>query len=102
MLQEYNLALTRLRAELDRQAPRPVEVMEFMRAVEGFGDASNISWQELQQLNAVAIIGDAISHLCDWPMGMTGNVHERVRLLDVYHEDHMTNGLLQMVLTRFP
>ena len=102
MLQPYNLALTQLHAELDWQVPRPVEVMAFMRAVERFGDPSNMSWQELQRLNAVPIIGDAISHLRGWPMGMAGDVHERVRLLDVYRGDHMTNGLLQMVLTRFP
>ena len=102
MLQPYNLALTQLHAELDWQVPRPVEVMEFMRAVEQFGDPSNMSWQELQRLNAVPIIGDAISHLRGWLMGMTGDVHERVRLLDVYLGDHTTNGLLQMLLTRFP
>jgi hypothetical protein len=89
MSQPYKLALTRLRAELDRQAPRLVEVMEFMRAVERFGDPSNIVWQELQRLNAVPIIGDTISHLRGWPMGMTGDVHERVCLLGVYHGDHI-------------
>ena len=43
MSREYNLTLTRLRVELDRQAPRPVEVMEFMTATEGFVDANYIT-----------------------------------------------------------
>ena len=102
MSREYNLALTRLRSKLDRHAPRPVEVIEFMSAREGFGNPTNLSWQELQRLNAIDIISDAISHLRGWSMGMTVDVHERVCLLNVYCCDHITNGLLQQLLTRFP
>ena len=84
------------------QAPRPVEVMEFMRALEQFGDLSNISWQDLQRMNAVPIMGNAVVHLRGWCEGITDDAHERVRILDVYRGNPMSNGLLQMVLTRFP
>ena len=47
-------------------------------------------------------MGDTVIHLRGWLMGMTGDVHERVRISDVYRGNHMTNGLLQMVLTRSP
>ena len=88
------MALTRLRAELDRQAPRPVEVMDFFAAIEGFEGATDLSWQELQRLNVIDIVGDGIIHLRGWPTDMVADVHERVRLLDTFRGDHMTNGLL--------
>ena len=81
---EYNLALTRLRAELNRQAPRPVQVMEFLVAIEDFEDATDIPWEELQQLNAIDIIGDAIIHLRGWPPTMVADVQERERLLGAF------------------
>ena len=87
---------------MNRQAPRPVEVMEFMRALEQFGNPSNISWQDLQRMNAVPIMGDAVIHVRGWRQGMTDDVHERVCILDLYCENTMSNGLLQMVLMRFP
>ena len=99
MSREYNLALTCLHAEINRQAPRPVEVMEFLAAIEGFEDSTDISWQDLQQLNAIDIVGDAIIHLRGWPPGMVADVQERVCLLDVFCDDHMTNGLFQQLLS---
>ena len=102
MSEACNLALTRLRAELNCPTPRPVEVLEFIRALEEHGNPSNIAWKDLQHMNAVPIMGDAIIHLKGWRQGMTDDPHERVCILDVYRGDNMSNGVLKMVLTRFP
>ena len=84
MLREYNSALTRLCAEINRQAPRPVQVMDFLAAIEDFEDATDISWEELHQLNAIDFIGDAIIDLREWPAAMVADVQKRVRLLDAF------------------
>ena len=84
MLREYNSVLTNLRAELNRQAPRPVQVMELLAAIEDFEDATDIYWEELQHLNTIDIIGDALIHLRGWPPAMVVDVQERLRLLDAY------------------
>ena len=105
MSQEYNLALTRIRAELNRQAPRPVEVMEFMAAIEGFEDATNLLWQELQPINAIGNIGDGISHLRGWSTGMTADVHEQVCLLDVFlrwsHDKRFVSEIVKTILESY-
>ena len=84
MSREYNLALTRLRAELNWQASRPVQVMDFLVAKRNFEGVTDISWEELQQLNAIDIIGDAIIHLRGWPPTMVADVQERERLLGAF------------------
>ena len=76
MLRDYDVALTRLCAKINWQAPHPVEVMELLAAIEGFEDATDISWEDLQQLNVIDIVGDAIIHLCGWPPGMVADVQE--------------------------
>ena len=102
MLREYNSALTRLCAEINRQAPRPVQVMDFLAAIEDFKDATDIPWEELQQLNVIDIIGDAIIHLCGWPPAMVVDVQEQERLLGAFRGNHTTNSLYQQLLRRFP
>ena len=102
MSREYVSALSRLRAELDRQSPSPIQVMKLFDVIERFGDANELSWQDLQRLNVIDIIGDGIIHLRGWPRGMVADEQERACLLDAFRGDDVTNGLLQQLLRRFP
>jgi hypothetical protein len=91
-----------LRAEISRQAPRPLHVMAILAKIEDFEDAINISHHQLQQFNAIEIIGDALIHLRGWPQAMVVDAQERIRILDAYRGNYTTRGLYQKLLQRFP
>ena len=63
MSETTNLALTRIRTELPRQAPHPVEMLEFMGSLEEHTNPSNMEWQDLEEMDAVRTMGDVIIHL---------------------------------------
>jgi len=44
--------------------------MESFDVVERFGNANELSWQDLQRLNVIDIIGDGVIHLRGWRCGM--------------------------------
>jgi len=92
----------RMNAEMQRLAPRPVEMLEFMRSLEEHLNPGNMEWQDLEEMDAVTTVGDAIIHLRGWRFEMTDDPNERDRLLDVYRGDGRTDGLLKLVLMRYP
>ena len=75
--------------------------MDFFDAIEQFGDANELSWQDLQRLNGIGIISDGVIHLRGWPLGMVAYEHEQACLLDAFWGGNVTNGLLQQPLRRF-
>ena len=102
MSEATNLALTRFRTELLRPAPRPVEMLEFVGSLEEHANPSSMEWQDLEQMDAVRTMGDAIIHLKGWRFGMTDDLNERDHLLDVYRGDGRSDCLLKLVLMQFP
>ena len=73
-----------------------------MASLEEHLNPANMEWQDLEQMDAVRTMGDAIIHLRGWRFGMTDDPNERDRLLDVYRGDGRTDGLLKLVLMQFP
>ena len=92
----------RMNAETQRLAPRPVEMLEVMRSLEEHLNPGNVEWQDLEEMDAVTTVGDAIIHVRGWRFEMTDDPNERDRLLDVYRGDGMTDGLLKLILMRYP
>ena len=84
MAELTNVTVIRMNAEMQRLAPRPVEMLEFMRSLEEHLNPANMEWQDLEQMDAVTTMGDAIIHLRGWRFEMTNNPNERNCLLDVY------------------
>ena len=84
MSRQYNAVVVNLRAELSRQAPRPLNVMAILATIEGFEDARNISPHQLRQFNVIEIIGDALIHIRGWPQAMVIDAQEKNRILNAY------------------
>ena len=76
--------------------------MAYLAEIEDYEDATNIPWPQLQQFQAIEIIGSALTHVRGWPTGMVVDVQERFLLLDAYRGTSNTRGLYQKLLQRFP
>ena len=73
-----------------------------MASLEEHLNPANMEWQDLEQMDAVRTMGDAIIHLRGWRFEMTNDPNERDRLLDVYRGYDRTDCLLKLVLMRYP